>query len=341
MKQRQVAKIFVRFALLATSAGFVTALNAQPACGLGQTAATFTFTGAEQTSTVPAGANSVTMFLLGAQGGTGGSLAGSNGGVGGLGGEVTGTLAVTPGATLSIWVGGQGSQVINAGGAGGGAAGIGGGATDVRVGGNAIGNRVAVAGGGGGGGMSGCYQDGAGGASNIFGGAGGLGGGGSGANGANDTNVDGPFGGSGGATGIGGAAGAGCGSFPATAGLLTGDGGTATSFFNCAGAGGGGGGGGGSVVGPGGGGAGIGTTGCANNDNGGGGGGAGGTSSNISLTSATITNGVQAGNGLVLLCYGTAQAATVTPTTALGPWMLLVLGMLLALMALVSAPIRQ
>jgi hypothetical protein len=94
-------------------------------------------------------------------------------------------------------------------------------------------------------------------------------------------------------------------------------------------------------VGPGGGGAGIGTTACANNDNGGGGGGAGGTSSNISLTSATVTNGVQAGNGLVLLCYGTAQAAAITPTTALGPWMLLVLGTLLALLAFASAPIRQ
>ena len=340
MKPHSIVKAFLWLPLLALSVSVITPLNAQPACGPGQTPASFGFTGAEQTSIVPAGITSVTMSLFGAQGGGGGSLNGSIGGTGGLGGEVSGTLAVTPGATLSIWVGGQGSPVINAGGAGGGAAGIGGGATDVRVGGNAIGNRVAVAGGGGGGGMSGCYQDGAGGASNIFGGAGGIGGGGSGGNGANHTNVDGPFGGFGGATGTGGAAGAGCGGFPAAAGSIAGNGGTATSFNACAGAGGGGGGGGGSVVGPGGGGAGVGTTACANNDNGGGGGGAGGTSNNISLTSATVTNGVQAGNGLVLLCYGSVQAA-ITPTTMLGPWMLLALGTLLALLALASAPGRQ
>ncbi|MDE2084483.1 MAG: hypothetical protein KGI64_06440 [Xanthomonadaceae bacterium] len=340
MKQYAMVNALVWSAFLALGMSAATPLNAQPACGPGQTPASFAFTGAEQTSVVPAGVTSVTMYLLGAQGGGGGNVNGSIGGAGGLGGGVSGTLAVTPGATLSIWVGGQGSQVINAGGAGGGAAGIGGGATDVRVGGNAIGNRVAVAGGGGGGGMSGCFQDGAGGASNIFGGAGGIGGGGSGGNGANDTNIDGPFGGSGGATGTGGAAGAGCGGFPATAGSIAGDGGTATSFFSCAGAGGGGGGGGGAAVGPGGGGAGVGTTACQNNDNGGGGGGAGGTSSNISLTSATITNGVQAGNGLVLLCYDSAQVA-ITPTTMLRPWMLLALGTLLALLALVSAPGRQ
>ncbi|RYG12985.1 MAG: hypothetical protein EON92_06830, partial [Burkholderiales bacterium] len=131
-------------------------------CAVGETPAAFGFTGGEQTTTVPAGVSSVTVYLSGAQGGSGRSGAGtiggspnSPGGTGGLGGRVRGTLAVTPGALLSIWVGGQGSQAVNAGGIGQGVDGIGGGATDLRVGGNALGNRVGIAGGGGGGGNAG------------------------------------------------------------------------------------------------------------------------------------------------------------------------------------------
>ena len=79
---------------------------------------------------------------------------------GGLGGQTLGTLAVTPGAVLQIYVGGQATDVgnitpapggFNGGGAGGQYGAGGGGASDVRVGGNAWANRVAVAGGGGGG----------------------------------------------------------------------------------------------------------------------------------------------------------------------------------------------
>jgi trimeric autotransporter adhesin len=280
-------------------------------CGVGETPAAYGFTGGEQTAVVPAGVYSATVYLSGAQGGAGRSGAGtiggspnSPGGTGGLGGRVRGTLAVTPGAALSIWVGGQASQAVNPGGIGQGVDGIGGGATDIRLGGNGIGNRVGVAGGGGGGGNAGWST-----ANVIAGGAGGVGGGGTGGAGANVPGGPGPFGGGGGTVGTGGAGGAGCGGFPATAGnAATGNGGDSNNFSGSfTGAGFGGGGGGGATVGAGGGGAGVGTTACQQNWNGGGGGGAGGSSGAIGLTAVTVNNGVQAGNGAALICYSQTQ----------------------------------
>lgn len=276
-------------------------------CGIGETPVAFGFTGGEQTVVVPAGVQSATVYLSGGQGGAGRSGAGtiggspnSPGGTGGLGGRVRGTLAVTPGVTLSIWVGGQGSQAVNPGGVGQGTDGIGGGATDLRVGGNALVNRVAVAGGGGGGGNAGWSST-----NVIAGGNGGGGGGGLGAKGADVPGGPGPFGGGGGAVGTGGAAGGGCGGFPASAGnAANGDGGDSFNFSGSfTGAGYGGGGGGGATVGAGGGGAGVGTTGCQQNWNGGGGGGAGGSSAASGLTAVVINNGVQAGNGAALICF--------------------------------------
>ena len=289
-------------------AAMIGASSAQAqSCAVGETPAAFGFTGVEQSITVPAGVFSLTAYLSGAQGGSGRSGAGSiggspnsPGGSGGLGGRVRGTLAVTPGATLSIWVGGQASQAVNPGGVGEGVDGIGGGATDLRIGGNGIGNRVAIAGGGGGGGNAGWST-----ANVIAGGSGGVGGGGTGGAGATVPGGPGPFGGGGGVVGTGGAAGAGCGSFPATAGnAATGKGGNSNNYSGSfVGAGFGGGGGGGATIGAGGGGAGVGTTGCQQNWNGGGGGGAGGSSGATGLTAVTINNGVQAGNGAALVCF--------------------------------------
>jgi hypothetical protein len=116
---------------------------------------TFTYTGGVQTYTVPAGVTSINVTLNGAQGGTDnyGALF-----TGALGGRVSATLAVTPGAVLNIYVGGRGPDNgagtggYNGGGngttAGGGAGG--GGASDIRLGGTALSNRIIVAGGGGG-----------------------------------------------------------------------------------------------------------------------------------------------------------------------------------------------
>ncbi len=289
--------------LLFALAGAAGVAHAQ-SCSVGETSAPFAFTGGEQTVTVPAGVQSATVYLSGAQGGNGLSGAGGTGGAGGLGGRVQGSLAVTPGAVLSIWVGGQATQAVNPGGIGQGVDGIGGGATDLRVGGNAVGNRVAVAGGGGGGGNAGWST-----ANVIAGGGGGAGGGGAGGAGADVPGGPGPFGGGGGTVGVGGVGGGGCGSVPATAGnTVNGNGGDSFNLGGSfPGAGFGGGGGGGATVGAGGGGAGVGTTACLQNWNGGGGGGAGGSSAATGLTATTQSPGVQTGNGAALICFAPPQ----------------------------------
>ncbi|MFL6586734.1 MAG: autotransporter domain-containing protein [Luteimonas sp.] len=303
---------FLAVAMLTTASLWSSQALAQ-SCAAGETPVVLGFTGGEQTLTVPAGVQSATVYLSGAQGGAGRSGAGSiggspnsPGGSGGFGGRVRGSLAVTPGTLLSVWVGGQGSQAVNPGGLGNGVDGIGGGATDLRVGGNGLGNRVAVAGGGGGGGNAGWST-----ANVIAGGTGGVGGGGAGGAGATVPGGTGPFGGGGGAVGTGGTPGAGCGGFPATAGnATTGKGGNSNNFSGSfVGAGFGGGGGGGATIGAGGGGAGVGTTGCQQNWNGGGGGGSGGSSGAAGLTAVSINNGVQAGNGAALICLATPSYA--------------------------------
>ncbi len=120
----------------------------------------FDYTGAVQTWVVPVGVTSIQIEAWGAQGWSGGNA-------GGLGGYAKGTLAVTPGQVLNLYVGGRGTvasiEAIPMGGGwnGGGhgqsnysgepnSVGGGGGASDVRVGGTALTDRVIVAGGGGG-----------------------------------------------------------------------------------------------------------------------------------------------------------------------------------------------
>ena len=149
-----------RFTLALTTAALV-------ALGLPGTVSaatlTFEYTGAAQTWTVPAGANEVTFDLYGAQGaGAGGVFAG------GLGGRATAIIPVTPGDVIQVTVGGWGSD---GGFNGGGNARLfhGGGASDIRIGGTALADRVVVAGGGGGGG-----QQSDGGVSAAGGGGGGL-----------------------------------------------------------------------------------------------------------------------------------------------------------------------
>lgn len=116
----------------------------------------FEFTGTTRSIVIPAGVTSIIYEVLGAQGGDG-SLIDS------LGGSATGTYLVNPGDVLYINVGGQGGLPVGlTGGAGGfnggGAAGNGtleggyggGGASDIRLNGTALTDRIIVAGGGGG-----------------------------------------------------------------------------------------------------------------------------------------------------------------------------------------------
>lgn len=123
---------------------------------------TFSFTGTPQTYTVPAGVTQLHIVANGAGGGTAVGVAAVSPG---KGGTVSADLAVTPGQVLNIFVGGKGpsgttTSTFTPGGYNGGgnsgqsapnlSGGGGGGATDIRIGGTALTDRVLVAGGGGG-----------------------------------------------------------------------------------------------------------------------------------------------------------------------------------------------
>jgi PKD repeat protein len=121
---------------------------------------TFNFNGSVQQYTVPAG---VTSILVDVRGAKGGNATNASSGPGGLGGRVQTTLSVTPGQVLNLYVGGQGSPGTgswqwNPGGYNGGGQGRmqggGGGASDIRMNGTSLNDRVVVAGGGGGGGIA-------------------------------------------------------------------------------------------------------------------------------------------------------------------------------------------
>jgi len=137
------------------------------------TVQTFSYTGSNQTFTVPSGITSFQVYMWGA-GGLGGSSNGAstrNGGAGGAGGYVAGTISnYSAGQTFSVLVGqgtqtGSGSSAISSYGGGGsgcdnnngtqGIGGHGGGRSEFSIGGGAnspAGTRILVAGGGGGGG---------------------------------------------------------------------------------------------------------------------------------------------------------------------------------------------
>jgi hypothetical protein len=129
-------------------------LAASTAIGAGNSQ-TFNFTGNVQTFTAPF-TGSYTLEVWGARGGNDG-LPGANGGY------ATGQVSLTAGQVINVYVGGQGVGCNSASGGGwngggnagnAGCSGGGGGATDVRIGGNSLNDRVIVAGGGGGGGNS-------------------------------------------------------------------------------------------------------------------------------------------------------------------------------------------
>lgn len=275
-----------------------------------QTVQTFTFIGGVQTFTVPSCVSEITIEAHGASG-SNGNASTSPAGIGGNGAVVVGTLSVSGGEVLNIYVGGAGT--LTTGGFNGGGVNAansssgGGGASDVRVNGTALTDRVIVAGGGGAGGNGGCFGN------TVAGGNGGPGGG----NGTAGTNSS---AGGGGFPGVGtffGSFGVGCGPFQGQSGSngsggVGGAGGLGTSLCSSAPTSGGSGGGG--FIGGGGGGAGAaGTVGCQFNDTGAGGGGAGGDCyTDAGMTSTSITpGGAATGNGMVTITY-TANQPTIT-----------------------------
>lgn len=260
---------------------------------------TFSYTGGMQTFTVPSGVTSITVDVKGAKGGGGYPVMSS----GGLGGRVQGTLTVTPGQVLQIYVGGAGGNgTSTAGGAGGyngggqGAVysnnysgGGGGGASDIRVSPYALANRVAIAGGGGGG----AYNY----ATSEYD-RGGPGGGTTGGTGYGGNVQGGQGSGTGGTQAAGGTGGTYSGWCTATNGALGigGAGGTCTNS---------GGGGGGGYYG------------------GGGATWAGGGGGSSLLSGGTHTQGFQSGNGEVVITYtsgtGCTASARTPVTVTVGP----------------------
>src|SRR5580698_1695856 len=118
----------------------------------------FSYTGAVQYYTVPTSITAVGIDMAGAQGGTSSGSA-----LGGLGGRVQATLAVSGGQVLNLYIGGTGTNGgtggsmaggYNGGGNGYSDGGGGGGMTDIRVAAGAFSstNEYLVAAGGGGGG---------------------------------------------------------------------------------------------------------------------------------------------------------------------------------------------
>jgi Ca2+-binding RTX toxin-like protein len=115
--------------------------------------ASFGFTGGAQSWVVPAGVTSATFDLYGASSVIFVQVR-DNTYIGGIGGRARATISVVPGTSIQVNVGGAGDNQggWNGGGDGSGSSGGsgGGGATDIRIGGTALGDRVLVAGGGGG-----------------------------------------------------------------------------------------------------------------------------------------------------------------------------------------------
>jgi hypothetical protein len=154
---RYVLANCVAAAMLAACGGSQLPMGAPSVIGEAQSHhQTFDYTGKKQTFKVPAGVKLITVDARGAAGG--GSYSGHQGG---LGGRVTAELPVTPGESLTIFVGGSTDGA--SGGYNGGGRGIsftlsgsnvisygGGGATDIRESGTALNDRILVAGGGGG-----------------------------------------------------------------------------------------------------------------------------------------------------------------------------------------------
>jgi hypothetical protein len=131
--------------------------NVTSNAGLLKNSKTFDYTGKKQTFVVPAGVTKLTVIARGGEGG--GISYYPSGDAPGFPGRVSAIVRVNPGDKLIVFVGGSGAHGgFNGGGAGGApgsgkyAGNPGGGASDVRMAGDKLKDRIIVAAGGGGGG---------------------------------------------------------------------------------------------------------------------------------------------------------------------------------------------
>ena len=163
MKNIEITGCFFRAGLVVLVAGCGSGVNSAtmlPAQSIAQNTRhhmTFNYVGYSQTFTVPAGVASLRIDAFGAAGGPGNGHRSTKGGNGGV---VKADVPVTPGEKLTVFVGGAGATGatgsgdggFNGGGSGGGpgpsdgGGGGGGGASDVRQAGDALSDRVIVAG---------------------------------------------------------------------------------------------------------------------------------------------------------------------------------------------------
>ena len=93
------------FAALVTVGGLVLSMPTAALADPATVTQTFSYTGATDTFTVPAGITQLSIGLQGGEGGRGGADAAGPSPVGGYQGVVTGTISVTPGQVLTIAVG--------------------------------------------------------------------------------------------------------------------------------------------------------------------------------------------------------------------------------------------
>ena len=218
-------------------AAFLLIVVIQSTLILGFSAQTFSCLQAVQNITIPSNANSVLVDIKGASSGNSGGL-----GTPGYGARIQATISVVSGSILYIYVGckGSGSTAFNSvnpviggwngGGAGRGSGNGGGGASDFRIGGTTLAQRVMVAGGGGGYYNNGCGTQKGGNAGQI------------GAAGTNSAGCANTLGGGGGTASSGGSAGSGgAGNAPMTGGFGYGGNGCTGGGGNCNCGGGGGG----------------------------------------------------------------------------------------------------
>ncbi|NUM51639.1 MAG: T9SS type A sorting domain-containing protein [Flavobacteriales bacterium] len=285
---------------------------------------TLNYTGSMQYYVVPQCVDTITIHSWGAEGANAVDKLPNNT-VAGKGGYASGKLAVSPGDSIWVFVGGQGNINGNGGWNGGGNggygspggscfggnAGGGGGASDIRVNGKLLNNRILVAGGGGGSGRDycngSCQPCGCGGSGGDSGGNTGVNG-----NAAYNCGFSYPgqginFGG-GGTQGAGGTAGPCDNSGPnvGTVGAIGVGGNGAGGTQDVAGGGGGGG-----YYGGGGGG------GAQNGSGVGGGGGAGGSSYIVGVINGATLPGVRSGNGMVVIIPN--QGIPSSPSVINGP----------------------